>query len=118
LWLKRATTTPPTAQPCEGEVEVGCYLYSPEDLLYKNVSFTSIIIKSILKMTLLMKTFETKKFVQIFCEAFWIFFNICFNHPRLIFIFIKKKGFLNSQAVRIRFKTRVYSVLANPVLAL
>jgi hypothetical protein len=53
-------------------------------------------------MTFSMKTSETKKIVKIFCEAFLIFFLIfCFNHPGLIFIFIKK-GFLNSQAVRIR----------------
>jgi hypothetical protein len=39
--------TPCTALWGEG----GCYLYGSEDLLSKNVSYTSIIIKSILKMT-------------------------------------------------------------------
>jgi hypothetical protein len=43
-----------------GEGVGGCYLYGPEDLLNKNVSYTYITIKSILKMTFLMKTTETK----------------------------------------------------------
>jgi hypothetical protein len=86
----------------EGEGEGGCYLYSPEDFINKNVSYTSIIIKSIPKMAFLMKTSETKKFVKIFCEAFLIFKKIfCLSHPGFIFIFYKK-GFLNSQAVRVR----------------
>jgi hypothetical protein len=72
LWLKRATTTPPPAEPCGGRGKGGCYLYGPEDLLNKNVSYTSIIIKSIIKITFLMKTSETKKFVKIICEAFFI----------------------------------------------
>jgi hypothetical protein len=49
----------------------GCYLYGPEDLLNKNMSYTKIIIKSILKMIFLMKTSETKKFVQIFPRHLW-----------------------------------------------
>jgi hypothetical protein len=64
--------------PCTalwGDGEGGCYLYSTEDLLNKNVSYTYIIIKSILvrKMTFVMKTYETKMFVKSFCEAFLIF---------------------------------------------
>jgi hypothetical protein len=31
-----------SAQPCGGR---GCYLYGPEDMLNKNVSYTSIIMK-------------------------------------------------------------------------
>jgi hypothetical protein len=55
-------------------------------------------------MAFLMKTSETKKFVKVFCEAFLIFKKIfSLSHPTLNFIFIKK-GFLNSQAVRIRVK--------------
>jgi hypothetical protein len=61
--------TPCTALWRKGEGE--CYLHGPEDLLHKNESYTSIIIKSVLKMTFLMKTSE-KKFVKIFCEAFLI----------------------------------------------
>jgi hypothetical protein len=48
--------------------EGGCYFYGPEDLLNTNMSYTSIIIKSILKRTFLMKTSETKKFIQIFAR--------------------------------------------------
>jgi hypothetical protein len=33
-----------------GEEEVGCYLYGPDDLLNKNVTYSEINIKSILKM--------------------------------------------------------------------
>jgi hypothetical protein len=44
-----------------------------------------------------MKTSETKKFIKIFCEALK---NILLHHLELVFIL--KKGFLNSQAVRIR----------------
>jgi hypothetical protein len=91
LWLKRATTTPPPAQPCGGRGKGGYYLYGPEDLFNKNVSYTYIIIKSKLKMTFLMKTSETKKFVKIFCKSFLIFKKIfCLSHPGLIFIFTKR----------------------------
>jgi hypothetical protein len=52
-------------------------------------------------MTFLMKTSETKKFVKIFCEAFFIVKNILLQPSRTYFHFYKK-CFLNSQAVRIR----------------
>jgi hypothetical protein len=64
--------------------------------------------KSILKMTYLMKTSETKKFVQIFCEAFLFLKNILLQPSRTYFHFYKK-GFLNSQAVRIRVKVFGYA---------
>jgi hypothetical protein len=71
LWQKRATTTPPPAQTCGGRGEGGgCYPYGPEDLLNKNMSYTQIIIKSILKMTFLIKTSETKKYVRFFARHF------------------------------------------------
>jgi hypothetical protein len=94
LWLKRATTTPPTAQPCGGWGK-GCYLYGPEDLLSKNVSYIYIIIKSILKMTFLMKTSESKKIIKIFYEAFMIF-KKHFAKPSRTYFHLYKKGFLNS----------------------
>jgi hypothetical protein len=43
----------------------GVLPFQPEDLLNKNVSYTYIIIKSILKMTFLMKT-SGKKVVNIY----------------------------------------------------
>jgi hypothetical protein len=70
------TTLPPaqcTALWGEGEGGCYCYLYDPEDLLIKNVSYTEIIIKSILKVTFLMQTFETKKFVKIFLRGIFDF---------------------------------------------
>jgi hypothetical protein len=48
----------------------GTFLWSPEDLLNKNMSCTSIIIKNTLQITFLLKTTEAKKFLKIFCEAF------------------------------------------------
>jgi hypothetical protein len=105
LWLKRATTTPPPAQPCGGRGKGGGYLYGPEDLLNENVSYTYIFIKSILKLTFLMKTSETKKFFKIFCEVFLILKNTLLMPPRTYFYFYKK-GFLNSQVVRIRVKVK------------
>jgi hypothetical protein len=54
-------------------------------------------------MVFLMKTSETKKFVQIFYKAFFIFKKFLFPPSRTYFNFYKK-GFLNSQAVRIRVK--------------
>jgi hypothetical protein len=55
-----------------------------------------------------MKTSLKKKFVKIFCEAFLILKKIfSLRHPGLIFIF-SKKGFLNSQAVRIRAKCQFF----------
>jgi hypothetical protein len=43
---------------------------------------------------LIKKTSETKKFVKIFGEAFFILKKIfCLSHPGLIYIFIKKKTF-------------------------
>jgi hypothetical protein len=59
---------------------MGCYLYSPEDLLNKNVSYTSIIIKSVLKMTFLIKTSETKKFVKP-SRTYFIFTKRLFKFP-------------------------------------
>jgi hypothetical protein len=61
--------------PCTalwGEGEGGCYLYGPEDLLSKNVSYTSIIIKSILKMTFLNLTSETKSWLRFFARQFLV----------------------------------------------
>jgi hypothetical protein len=84
LWLKRATTTPPPAQPCEGK---------GEDLLNKNVSYTLIIIKSILKMTFLVKTSETKTFVKFFCEAFLIFKKYFASTIQDLFSFLQKRLF-------------------------
>jgi hypothetical protein len=49
------------------------------------VNYTYIIIKSSLKITFLWKILETKKFAEIFCEAFLIEKknNILLSHPRL-----------------------------------
>jgi hypothetical protein len=52
----------------------GCFLQSPEDLLIKKVRYTSIIIKSTLAF--LLKTSETKKFLKIFCEEFFILLKV------------------------------------------
>jgi hypothetical protein len=68
--MKRSTSPPPPAQPCGWAG--GCFLWSPEDLLNKNVSYTLIFIKSTLKITFLLKASETKHFLKIFCEAFLI----------------------------------------------
>jgi hypothetical protein len=55
-------------------------------------------------MTFLMKTSGTKKVCSDFLQGFVDFQKIfCFNHPGLIF-HLYKKGFLNSQSVRIRVK--------------
>jgi hypothetical protein len=66
--------------PCAALWGAGGKLYGPEDLLNKNVSYTEIIIKSMLKITFLMKTSETKKLAEIFCEEFFIFntFSVSF----------------------------------------
>jgi hypothetical protein len=52
-------------------------------------------------MTVLMKTSETKKFVKIFARQFGFLKNILLQPSRTYF-YVYKKGFLNSQAVRIR----------------
>jgi hypothetical protein len=62
------------------------------------------------KTTVLMKTSETKKFVQIFCEAFFILKNTFLKSFMTYFNFYKK-GFLNSQAVRIRVNFWVAIIL-------
>jgi hypothetical protein len=60
----------------------GSFLWSPADLLSKNVGYTSIIIKSTLRMKLFLKTSEIKKFVTIFCEACLIFLPLfSFRNP-------------------------------------
>jgi hypothetical protein len=66
---KRSTSPPPPAQPCGGEGAEGCFPWNPEDLFNKNGSYTSIIIKSTLKMTFFLKTSEATNFFKIFCEA-------------------------------------------------
>jgi hypothetical protein len=53
-------------------------------------------------MAFLMNNSETKKFVRIFCEAFLILKNILLSPPPYFHFY--SKGFLNSQAVRIRVK--------------
>jgi hypothetical protein len=57
-------------------------------------------------MTFLMKTSETKKVAKIFVRHFLLLKIFCFNHPGFIFI-LTKKGFSNSQAVRIRVNLSV-----------
>jgi hypothetical protein len=53
-------------------------------------------------MKFVMKTPDTKRFGEIFCEAFLIFLKIfCIRHVGIIFFFTKK-GSLNPQAVKIR----------------
>jgi hypothetical protein len=51
-----------------------------------------------------METSEPKKFVKIFCKAFLIFKKYFATTIQHLFPFLQK-GFLNSQAVRIRVKT-------------
>jgi hypothetical protein len=64
---QRATTTSPTAQPSGGSGGGGCFLYSLEDLLNKNVSYTSIFFKITLKFTFLCKTPKEKNFLFFIC---------------------------------------------------
>jgi hypothetical protein len=45
-----------------GEGAGECFLWNPEDLINKNMSYTSIIIKLTLNMAFLLKNSETKKF--------------------------------------------------------
>jgi hypothetical protein len=56
-------------------------------------------------MTFLMKTSETKKFVKIFGEAFLIYKKNSASTIQDYFHFYKK-GFLNTQAVRVRVKQK------------
>jgi hypothetical protein len=56
------------------------------------------------EMTFLMKTSETKKFVNIFSEAFLIFKKHFASTIQDLFPFLRK-DFLNSQAVRIMVKS-------------
>jgi hypothetical protein len=57
-----------------------------------------------------MKTSQIKEFVKKFCEAFLIF-NKYFLQPSRTYFQFYKKGFLNSQAVRIRFKVKEFTAL-------
>jgi hypothetical protein len=63
-----------------------------EDLLNKNVSYTSIIIKGILKMTFLVKTSETKKFVR-FLRGIFIFKKYFAFTIQDLFSFLQKRLF-------------------------
>jgi hypothetical protein len=58
--MKRSTSSPPLHSTAQGEGAGGCFRWSPEDVLNKNGSYTSIIIKRTLKMTFVLKTSETK----------------------------------------------------------
>jgi hypothetical protein len=53
---------------------MGCFLCSSKDLLSKNVNYSHIIIKA-MKMTLVRKTDETKKFAEIFYKASRTYFH-------------------------------------------
>jgi hypothetical protein len=69
LWLKRVTTTPPPAQPHGGEGGRGdASTTALKICLIKRELHLNYHQKRI-KITFLMKTSETKKFVKIFCEA-------------------------------------------------
>jgi hypothetical protein len=56
-----------------------------------------------------MKTSESKEFVTIICEAFFIFKQYLL-HPSRTYFHFYKKGFLNSHAVRIWVKFREFFV--------
>jgi hypothetical protein len=59
----KISTSSPLPQPCVGGGAGGRFLWSPKDLLNKNARYTSIIIKSTLKVAFLLKTSEAKKFL-------------------------------------------------------
>jgi hypothetical protein len=65
------------------------------------VSYTSIIIKSSLKITFMVETPSTKKLAEIFCEAFLILIHFLCQLCRTYFRF-PKWGSFNSIPVRIR----------------
>jgi hypothetical protein len=67
---------------CGGEGAGGFFLWSAEDLLNKNVSYTSIITKSTLKIPFLLKTTDTKTF-SYFARHFLFKKIICLRHPDL-----------------------------------
>jgi hypothetical protein len=73
-------STSPSAQPCGGAG-------SPVDLLNKNVSYISIIIKKHIENDIFLKTSETKTFLKIFCDTILSLKKIvCLRHPWLIFV--------------------------------
>jgi hypothetical protein len=92
-----------SAQPGGGG-EGWCWVGSPKILLNKNVSYTSIIIKGLLKMKFLVEVPKTKKLAGIFCEAFFIFKTKSVSVMQNLFPVFSKWGSLNSIAVRIRVK--------------
>jgi hypothetical protein len=71
--------------------------FSPEDFLHENLNLAHIIIKSTLKMIVLWKTSDFKKFTEIFYEAFLIFLNIKLKPSRTYFRFCQTKLFLCTQ---------------------
>jgi hypothetical protein len=92
--MKRSTSPPPPAHSAQpsgergGLGKGGANLWSPKDFLNKNMSYTSIIIKSPLKITILLKTSETNIFLKIICKAF-LFFKQIFSLRHPIFSKIK-----------------------------
>jgi hypothetical protein len=74
--------------------------YSSEDLLNKNLSYTYH--QKHTENDMFNENLLNKKLFKDFLRGIFYFKKIfCFNHPGL-FSFFYKKGFLNSQAVRIR----------------
>jgi hypothetical protein len=71
--LKRASTTPALHSTRGGGRIEGALSLQPLRFAFKNVNCVYINIKSTLKITFLLQTPETKKFVKIFCEALWTF---------------------------------------------
>jgi hypothetical protein len=91
MWLKRATTTPPPGHCTALWGEGGATSTALKICLIKH-ELHKIIIKSILKMSFLIKTSETKKFFRIFARhlRFKKKKIFCLSHPGLILIFTKR----------------------------
>jgi hypothetical protein len=72
--MKRSTSPPHPAQPCEGEGKGGCFLWNPEDLLNKKMGVTVHLNyhQKHIENYIFLKTSETNKFLKIFFEAFLI----------------------------------------------
>jgi hypothetical protein len=57
------------------------------------VNYTNITIKKTLKIGFLLKTPETKKFVKIFCEAFFYFTKYILLQASRAYLRLKKNYF-------------------------
>jgi hypothetical protein len=104
LTLKRATTTPPPAQPCRGEGGRGVLALWPWRFALKKLELHLNYHQKHTENDFFNGNLWNKKVCSDFLRGIFDFFKNILLTSSMTYFYFYKKGFLNSQAVRIRVK--------------